>query len=492
MVNLSIIDFYSSKPELSYGNASSYSTPFSVIVSAIILLLTYLINKDTFFDWLYQINPQVTTELSHEYGGAIPINTPQNKLNLCFEYFDLNSYQIRSYEPNQSELFNYVEITLTNTSISHLGISSMTQMPSNLPYFQINSSEVRSSDVKNTNSSIVIIPITYRNVKLELNEKNYDRIHMLNFESEKVIINLDKATRPYTKNVFKTRLPFNNVETKIFEISYKRETFDVQGSYFKNVTRQYQFYSIEGVNNIGSIAKTLSDNDNILTVIIDFSPTHITTKIIYLNETDLISTFGGTFGILTLVGQVLNSAFSSYSLAAFKINALFKFYIRNSQTVQHHKTCRPFTISNIKCASQMRNSMTNIDILQSNMKVYDVNSVDILETYFKSCCKHKKNLKIKNISQAILLQERLCDQFLINRALMFYFNVKDALFKYSPEIERFAEFPDIIINQDPSINPASCFSSSDEQAGCGIHMIDSVDFQENFSKKILENISKSI
>lgn len=450
---LNLIDFFSQKPELMYGTDNCFSNYFSQFISILVLLLTSIINKDQFHDWIYQLNPQVTSELSYEYNYKIPFSSPHNRIKFSFEKINLDTLDIKYVSPLEYIHPSYIMMNITNTNITGVFQEKLEEAINDIPYLQMKESVLWNENRNDLNMNLVILPIFYGSLK-KIMENQKSNIFMLNIESQKTILNLNFAKKPYNLTTLKSRIAVTSKESKLHRVSFRRETIEVQGSYFWNVTRSYEFNTLNEVIELGSVAlEMVDDNNKILAVLFEFSPDHLTTKIVYIDEAGLISSFGGTLGLLTLFGQFLTGFVTSFSLQAFQLNSLFNFYL-NDESVNTKKLGLIIrNLSDSNYSNQANRISELIERIQPNKKKYALSSLDIFSAAVEKMFS-RSSVKSKNISAALKLQQQFSNYFDLNRLILFYYNLKKIVFENGESC--YSEFPDINLLSD-SANGRKCF-----------------------------------
>lgn len=492
---LSVVDFFSSQPALKFGTRDSYSNSLSLFLSFVIFGLTCYFTNDQFFDWLYQINPQVTTEISYKYNTTIPISSLHSWMSFRLEYIEVENLLIQRVAPEKFELPQYYILDLFNGTPRSIVMNQMTE-GNEKDFFKLPPIKLWNQDKEDLNLTIVYIPIFYGTMKkyIKSNSKN---IYGINILTENVILNLQDSDKPYNLAEFSSRLPFSEGEMNAFTVSFKTEYLEVSGSYFRDNTKTYKFFTVDEVSFIGRTSKALIDSDKLLNIILKFSPINKKTKIVYVNENDLISSFGGTLGLLMIFGNIVNSISNTYSYQAFILNSLFKFYIHGADIVDSALIDKT---NELKISNYQDSSPVLFKIIKQNSKMKKNYEVTPLDTAIASISSWVPRIKLrekyKNINYATEIQDKLSNLFDLNKISMFYYNMKDILFN-GYDFDRFSEFPDINLNSPSAFNEImptlpETKLSGDDMAENVIQPFKNIDyFRESLNLRLIRNMAHS-
>lgn len=162
-------------------------------------------------------------------------------------------------------------------------------------------------------------------------EKNFDKmiidgsmdtkksfITLVDIVYNEAIINVENPINIYIRNTIKSRIPVDFDKLSVYLIKLMRESFEIKGSMLSSKSAQKQdFYTVLKIESLGKVDQDAEGLFPILTFIIDFDSTQISMFINYLDEGDLISSIGGTFGFIMLFGEILNSQVSSILYVVF-------------------------------------------------------------------------------------------------------------------------------------------------------------------------------
>lgn len=132
------------------------------------------------------------------------------------------------------------------------------------------------------------------------------------------------------KNVF--HLDTN--EQAFYRVTFKKETYMINRSMKSKIgSNNYTYYSVDTIKK--EIKRFMpngfnSNDDFMMYISLENDSNEISFMITYVTESMLLSSFGGSIGVIMTVSSILNSMLSQYTLKAYLINKQYSIYTVDS------------------------------------------------------------------------------------------------------------------------------------------------------------------
>lgn len=397
-------DIFSQQVGFTLNGKPSYPTYSGFLFSMLTILLSLYLVNDTFFNWLYQTNPSITTE---KRVNEQTINKFNNDYFTYLQEVNMRTFDLKIIKYNTSCPM-LSKLNLKNDIIDYnlLMQTRPLEMDENhincrFPNYTI----VSKQDTNDSTSSNIVLTYFPNDFESILSSNNESAV-FLNLMSPEIILKVNNISNLIKKDSSSYRIPIVQDESSIYRITIRKESYTFAGSYIFNqqVQKRHDYYPLNTVERLGGMK--WNHNLPYLVIIFQYDKTHIYTNINYLNEQDLISSIGGSFGLMTLLGAFLNSIFASLSLESYLINKFYTLYDGSSESIKTQ-------MRKIKSNNFRKSSIAGLEDLKHMSDILKerqqqsiiVSQLDVLQYRLLCRCLQTKKLKILgSLADSISLQ----------------------------------------------------------------------------------------
>lgn len=408
MQAIKIFDAFAQRVTLTVEGRDSFPTYFGVLWTLCSFIASNYLLFNTYSSYFLQNNPTIFTEKRVNDKFYVPIRNNHEE-TVTFEAERLYPNLLKMNRLHFAECPKALITSLSNDSITELNYENLELKSPNTTCLMPSIVKIGMAEYIEANSSLAYIPFS-REILQNMNDdlggtfSNPKLITLIDVNTYQTVIKGDDLSNLLTREKRRFRIPVDQDLTSLYSIKISRESYSISGSAFLNSMNQKSrnYYSILRVDPLGKLKKT--DAFPQIGFLIEYDSTYILTTVKYLDESDLISSIGGTFGLTLLFGGLLNSILSGCLYEAYLINNYFNLYSYKDQK----------GLENIKLAaarperyveSQELVKLTkDLRFANQNKKFIKLSALNVMQLslsgVFSCCFRPSKILKIgKVISQ---------------------------------------------------------------------------------------------
>jgi hypothetical protein len=433
MAILSALDLFGIQPALTIDNNQKFKSLQGFLITAIAIAMTIASALTPVNNWLYKLNPLIVQEAKLNTGSTF-IGGIQNPLYFgirCLDisrmdnFSNLGGMNIISNRIPQPKVTNIiVKDGLLNKSVDiNLDKCEGESTADYLLGFEISTSlyclndEIELYDRNNggESSRLIIqydremfnkifygdnpffekscgVSVIYQNTYLDAS--NFQNFIQFDVSSEELM------TRPSPELLFQT-------------LTFKKLTYKKKMPVFSEAPYDERIYSTLDRSYTRALVNPptfLVGSVPIMLLTLEFSKKEEIFNLKYFEFQDLISTIGGTFGIITSLLRVFSAELNKFPMKAKIINSIFKFYKRENGELKEIKKMEveiKKESNELPELAKRRSVLKETIINNSSKKIKDEISIfDLYKIKFKLLCKRK----LSNREEFIILME----DFVIN------------------------------------------------------------------------------
>ena len=339
---LSNLDLFGIQPSLTINNVTKFKSIQGFLITLIAISITILAAVSPVNNWLYRLNPIIVqeTKLNPE---SVLIGGSKNPIYLGFRCVDIMTTV--NFSMGQLDVLNK---QISPPSVTHIvlengGLKSKKEINFDkcdqdgfLMGYAINSSlfclsdeiELYNRNSNNDSSFLLVqfdrsdytdlfyassgancgISLMYHNTYLD--SSDYDQYVKLDFTAEEIMAKPSPEvlfqTLTFKKQAFRKKLPLMSAS------SYEEQIY----STLDRSTPRAQI----------NPPSFFESQTPIMLLTLEFSAKQDTYYIKYFEFEDLVSTIGGTFGLIITLLRVVSSQLNIFPLKAHTMNSIFKYY----------------------------------------------------------------------------------------------------------------------------------------------------------------------
>ena len=409
---LSALDLFGIQPGLTIDNATKFKSIQGFLITLIAIIITIVAALTPVKNWIYRLNPLIVQETKLNNGSTF-IGGKENPI-----YFG-----IRCMDLSNSENVNLGSLSIEDSRIPQPKIIQMIIKDGSLIEnrdifldrcqnvnhewlvgFSLNSGlyclneKVELYDRNNGGDSSRLL-IQYEREKFQdilygspfatcgvsviyqntyLDATNYDNFVQVDIASEEL------TARPFPEFIFQT-------------LTFKKKTYRKTLPLFSRSPYDEKVYSTLDRSYTRGIIKPpdfIASKVPIMAFTFEYSKNEEIYNLKYFEFQDLVSTIGGTFGLIISLLRVFSLEMNKFPMKAKIMNSIFKFYkIKRNQKENHNKIQIQNNDSN-KLPDLLSRKSTLKELITSKIKVKLPDRIDIFDLYaikMKGICRKKLN-----------------------------------------------------------------------------------------------------
>lgn len=335
---LFILDLFKKPVNFKVNSEKSYSSFIGLIISVLSILLSVTLSMGTISDYWNLSNPKISRKTSESF-RKIPLYG--NQTGILFKYIALNLslLQIKILPFKDLIYPDLLQLKSENGILMYEKIfeksGSLKPHGDENAEFMFNSSlYLENSIIHDVNSTRYAFIFKSKDF-INLTQDNPSQSYLFEIESLQNRLNTSDYSSPVVRERIQTRFPISVDEINVYTVSFLSENYVFNYPYISRLLKKdLNFFSMDSYFRISSTRMDTKNNSQgiMMGILLEHSKSYIITQIDYVNEEDLFSQLGGTFGaVFTFLGIIYNSIIG-VSLTKCYLNSFYSFYSTNSLT----------------------------------------------------------------------------------------------------------------------------------------------------------------
>lgn len=317
-----LVDLFPQRANLTIDGKNTFPTISGVLTTLLVFAASFFLIIDSFFNLIFQTNPTIVVESKVNDKFSVPF---MKRLNNETYFVYLTNVNLGTLSTSRifSGICPSIFVLNTKNLLTDVLLADMTSTgewcrPNN------NSLELNEENYTRVNSTSIFV--AFGNNYEQLLDNGDNSVLLANMLYPKVILDVNSLHKPINAYLTDVKLPLSKDESSIYRITVIRETYIITGSklFNENNNHVHENYPFNNIQSYGKLKK--KDNLPYLLLAFEYDNSQIVTHIKYMNEQEFLSSFGGSLGLMMMLGTIINSVLGKLILITHLINSHFTLY----------------------------------------------------------------------------------------------------------------------------------------------------------------------